>query len=57
MQNYHILKEVDIKDTFKNDVLKGIFEIDMQKIITEKNHTLHFDEFDFIIWTLFEFLI
>ena len=29
MQNYHILKEVDIKDTFKNDVLKGIFEIDM----------------------------
>ena len=49
MQNYHILKEVDIKDTFKNDVLKGIFEIDMQKIITEKNHTLHFDEFDFNI--------
>lgn len=36
MQNYHILKEVDIKDTFKNDVLKGIFEIDIQKIITEK---------------------
>lgn len=49
MQNYHILKEVDIKDTFKNDVLKGLFEIDMQKIITEKNHTLHFDEFDFNI--------
>lgn len=49
MQNYHILKEIEIKDTFKNNVLKGIFDIDMQKIVTEKNHTLYFDEFDFNI--------
>ena len=44
MQSFNILKEIEVKENFKNNQIKSVFDIQENKITHKATHNLFFDE-------------
>ena len=46
MQSFNILKEIEVKENFKNNQIKSVFDIQDNKITHKATHNLFFDEIE-----------